>query len=179
MDEKARLQHFSDRVSYCPTSGKIYWSEREVVRKGDKVFNTKYAGKVAGGLRPDGYIGIVSTIDGRHESVLAHRLAWFIVTGECPEAIDHIDHDRSNNALENLRAADRDINSKNQSIRSDNKTGVTGVYWSPQHRKYRATAQTKTGRIHIGLYDTVEAAAVARAEASARLGFHENHGTLR
>lgn len=179
MDEKQRVQHFADRVAYDKNTGHIYWLEREPVTSGDNCFNTKYAGKIAGGRRPDGYIGIVSLINGSHESVLAHRLAWYIVTGELPEAIDHIDHNRSNNAFSNLRAADRDLNSKNQSIRSDNKTGVTGVYWSPQHNKYRATAQTKTGRIHIGLFDTVADAAIARAEASAKLGFHENHGASR
>ncbi len=176
MTETERLQYFADRVSYDPLSGDCVWLHRLPITRGDKVFNTKFAGKVAGGVRPDGYIGIVANVNGHHESVLAHRLAWFISTGEAPEAIDHADHVRNNNTLSNLTAATREVNNKNQSRRSDNKTGATGVYWSPQHSKFRAVAQTKSGRVHIGLFDTVDEAAAARAKVSVEMGFHKNHG---
>jgi hypothetical protein len=100
----------------------------------------------------------------------AHRIIWKMVTGEDPPAdIDHDNGKRSDNRWKNLFSRTRGENSKNQKVRSSNKSGVMGVHWDSRNQKWRA-------QIHIGSYDTLEAAAAARRAAEKALGFHPNHG---
>ena len=87
---------------------------------------------------------------------LAHRVAWRLMTGRWPRnEIDHIDHDQSNNRWSNLRAATHKQNGKNTRLRTYNKTGVRNV--SLFGDRYRVVVM----QTHIGLYDTIEAAAKA------------------
>lgn len=72
----------------------------------------RLAGSIAGAVRPTGYIQIA--VDNR--IYLAHRLAWFYVHGRFPEGvIDHINHDRADNRLRNLRDVSVSDNRKNLS----------------------------------------------------------------
>lgn len=121
-----------------------------------------------------GHIRII--ISGKH--YLAHRLAWFYVHGEWPKHdIDHIDHDPSNNRIENLRDVSRKENLRNASISKRNRSGVTGVTWSKQHSKWEAKIQGDGKRIFIGLFSNLDDAAKARKDAEISQGYHRNHGT--
>jgi hypothetical protein len=68
--------------------------------------------------------------------LLAHRVVWVLFNGEIPEGfeIDHKDGDALNNKISNLRLADRKIATKNLGMRSDNKTGTTGVSYKKNSR---------------------------------------------
>lgn len=59
-----------------------------------------------------------------------HRIVYEITVGEIPEGIliDHIDGNRSNNLIDNLRLADYTLNARNRKKSSKNTTGITGVY---------------------------------------------------
>lgn len=59
----------------------------------------------------------------------AHRIVWTILKGEIPEGmhVDHIDRNKSNNRIENLRLVSNTVNKRNSGKYSNNKTGVTGV----------------------------------------------------
>ena len=111
-------------------------------------------------------------------SLLAHRVVWAYCYGSWPdEQIDHINHDKKDNRLVNLRLAPQAENTKNSGRRSDNSSGVTGVYWVRDRKKWAAQiglpgAKTKP----LGRYTVFEDAVAARKAAEIEYGFHANHG---
>jgi hypothetical protein len=82
------------------------------------------AGHVTGTIAKDGY-KIVRVLGANY---YAHRLAWLHVHGEWPtEHLDHIDGNRANNSLENLRECSVAQNAQNRKVHANNKTGLIGV----------------------------------------------------
>lgn len=155
---------------YEPSSGKLFWKKTTTnrVRVGDE------AGSFC---KSTGYTNVV--IDGRGYTL--HRIAILLATGVYDKTVqvDHIDHDRGNNRLSNLRVVGRAENMRNQSLRNTNKTGVTGVsvrYTRKGTKRYTANIVYNYKPIFLGNYDTLEEAAAARAEAEIKYGFHPNHG---
>lgn len=114
------------------------------------------AGSRAGSPNAYGYYGI--KID--KKLYLSHVLAWLHVHGVFPLGhIDHIDHDRANNSIENLRDVTRMGNLQNQiKSHSDNKTGFLGVSLKKRSGKYLAQIQVAKKVIFIGHFDTPEEA---------------------
>jgi|APGre2960657404_1045060.scaffolds.fasta_scaffold95953_2 hypothetical protein len=96
---------------------------------------------------------------------LAHRLAWLHFYGEYPPTfIDHINGDKTDNRIENLRPASYSENSQNQrSPRSDNKLGVLGVCRSAN--KFKAQIRIDGRTTYIGLFESVEEARLAYVNA--------------
>ena len=96
----------------------------------------KKAGATAGALRPNGYVQVC--VD--YSMYRAHRLAWLYMTGEFPpDDVDHINGVRNDNRWVNLRAATRGENMQNQrGPRSNSKSGLLGVSWSKQGKKWIA-----------------------------------------
>lgn len=121
------------------------------------------AGEVAGAISC-GYIGIcIDWVVYR-----AHRLAWFLHTGEDPgeRELDHINGVRTDNRIANLRFADRSKQLCNTAIRSDNTTGVKGVYHDKSRGKYAAEIMKNGKRVRLGRFNTLEEAEAAyKAEA--------------
>lgn len=157
--------------SYNPETGTLIWRERTEVDcpnpKERKRWNGRYAGKEAFQVKPNGYReGMI--FRSAHK---AHRVIWALHYGAWPEGdIDHINGKRSDNRIKNLRCVSRKENSRNQRHRTNNTTGVMGVY--PHGKRWRV----HLGNVHIGVYETIQLAAAARAEAERAAGYHPNHG---
>lgn len=135
---------------------------------------TRFSGKVAGAIRPDGYVRIMLA----RELYYAHRLAWLYMTGSLPpEQIDHINGNKTDNRLANLRAVTNFENQKNQRKPVSNTSGIIGVVWHKTKNKWNAQIKHKGRSIHLGYFTDIEEAAAARAKASVQYGFHPNHGT--
>lgn len=102
---------------------------------------------------------------------LAHRLAWFYTHGVWPARhIDHINGDKGDNRIGNLREADDQLNLENfRHHRVDNKVGLLGVHLHKQSGRWRARIQVHGKTIHIGMFDTPEAAHEAYKEAKRKL----------
>lgn len=123
------------------------------------------AGDIAG-CQTQGYT--VFRVDGTLHR--AHRLAWLYMTGEwATDDIDHRNRVRSDNRWVNLRAATRGQNLQNSSKRKDNKCGITGVDFDTKRSKWRAQIAVDKRHIHLGRFDTKDAAALAYRQAKAKL----------
>ena len=120
------------------------------------------AGDVAGCLGGDGYLRI-TVLSRLHR---AHRLAWLYMNGTWPKLdIDHINRNRSDNRIENLRDISRKQNSQNRSKSSTNTSGHPGAYWHKQRSKWVATIMHNQKNIHLGCFSTIEEAIAARKAA--------------
>ena len=124
-------------------------------------------GSVAGALHKHGYRHI--KID--NKLYKEHVLAWLYVNGVFPSGhIDHIDHDKANNAISNLRDVNRMGNLQNQiKSHSNNKTGFLGVSLKKRSGKYLAQIQVAKKVIFIGHFDTPEEAHIAYVQAKRNL----------
>lgn len=96
---------------------------------------------------------------------MAHRLAWLYVYGVMPyEFLDHINGDRSDNRISNLREATMKENLWNVKRHSDNKSGYKGVHYHKQNGKWRAQGMANGKRYHLGLFDSPDKAHQAYCE---------------
>lgn len=100
----------------------------------------------------------------------AHHLAWLYIYGVLPkQRLDHIDGNRDNNCIANLREADPSQSRMNISIGRNNTSGVKGVRWSKDRKKWLVTVQAY-GVVHrIGFFTDLKDAAAARESAAKRI----------
>jgi len=124
-----------------------------------------------------GYTYIKMTMDDRVKRQFSlHRLAWLYVHGELPEFIDHVNHNRSDNRIDNLRSVTRVENNRNKSISKHNTSGVLGVSWHKRQEKWVAGIKVDYKKKHLGSFTDINDAIRARKEAEIKYGFHTNHG---
>jgi hypothetical protein len=119
-------------------------------------------GRQSGNLSNNGYLQMC--ID--YQRQYAHRMVWLYVHGVLPSgAIDHIDGDRTNNRISNLRDVSVSLNNQNKrQARSDNKSsGVLGVSKAPKYSRkpWLAKIQISGRTQHLGTFETVEQAHAA------------------
>ena len=88
---------------------------------------TRNSGKVAGSLDNTGYRVICIQIRGRRVFLKAHRVMWALYNSTVPDVLDHIDRNRDNNCIENLRESDPKSNAGNKGQYMNNKSGMSGV----------------------------------------------------
>jgi hypothetical protein len=145
-------------LNYNPETGVFTWIKRNQ--------------EVAGYLKPNGYRGI--TI--KDTLYNAHTLAWIYVYGEVPPMLDHIDHNKDNNSILNLRVINCAENSKNMKQNKNNKSGIVGVSFHKTMGKWEANITVNMLPIKLGFFKDIHLAIKARQEAEKKYGFHPNHG---
>ena len=160
-------------IDYNPETGKLFWRVRQPdFCSNDNArtrFNRFHAGKEIGHLNADGYIKFQFW----NCTIIAHRAAWAIYYGEWPaEQIDHINGQRDDNRITNLRSVSARVNSQNKAIPANNKSGHIGVFYCNTSKKWVAKLQGK----RLGQFATSEMAINARQKAEGEAGFHPNHG---
>lgn len=137
------------------------------------LFNSKFAGKEAF-TATDTYGYKFGAIFGK--TYRAHRVIWALTFGDWPNGqIDHINGNRSDNRIENLRVVSNAENQRNSKIRSTNTSGAAGVSWNKQRAKWQARITVDCKRMHLGYFDSLDEAKTARIKAELRYGFHANH----
>ena len=134
-------------LDYNPDTGDFRWKKGRGRLK---------AGSLAGSWAHDGY----RQIKINRRAYYAHRLAYLMVNGVMPpDMIDHIDQDRGNNKLSNLRTCHRGENSMNSKIRRDNTSGYRGVTWHKIGKKWQASICLNGRGKHLGLFNCKHEAA--------------------
>lgn len=138
-------------VSYDQQTGLFSWKQK---RQG--AVDGKF-----GSLEKTGYVRAKLL----NKKYLAHRLAWFIVCKQWPQGqIDHVNGNRSDNRIANLRVVDQSGNSQNRRGKQrNNQSGYFGVHASG--KKWRAQIRIDRKLKHLGLFDTPELASMAYVEA--------------
>lgn len=151
------LDLLNEYFDYNSDSGKITWVKN--------FFKTKI-GKEAGGIGQMGYIKI--TLNG--VTLLAHRIAWAIHYNEQPpEIIDHINGDRADNRIENLRSCTNAENIQNQ--RTASRSNKTSKYLGVSNfkGKWRAKIKANGKYIFLGYFDSEEGARDAYLKAKRKV----------
>ena len=128
-----------------------------------KIQRHKHMTGEAAGSNSLGYVQI--RIDG--VAYKAHRLAWLYVHGKWPKNdIDHIDRNRSNNAIANLQDVTRKENMENVSLHVKNKSGFKGVSWKSQCKQWQAQITHNRKKVYLGVFKTAQEAHLAYQQAA-------------
>lgn len=135
-----------ERLSYDPETGVL------TARNGPR------AGKPVRAKGSHGYLVTGLMIGGQCRLLLAHRIAFALVHGRWPEAqIDHINGDRLDNRIANLREA-TDAENRQNSKQKLGKSGERGVYWNRALNKWHAQISVRGKQTYIGVFaDLAEA----------------------
>ena len=143
--EDELIKQMREALRYEPTTGVVKWSAC-----GPK----KMANKTAGNKRKDGY----SDIKFQNKAYLKHRIIWALVYGRLPATfLDHINGNRSDNRIVNLREVTKTSNNQNQRRpHKNNKIGLLGV--SKNLHRWSARIQISGTQIFLGNFDTPELA---------------------
>ena len=146
-------------LDYDPETGEFRWR----VSRGNRI----KVGAAAGTVSSNSYA--VIKINGM--PFKAHRLAWLHFHGVWPEhQIDHIDENKSNNRISNLRDVPQSMNQHNAiKPRKDGTSGYRGVSWDKGKTRWRAQIEVNGQKQYIGLFDTPKAAHAAYLAAKLRL----------
>lgn len=166
-------------LKYEPETGKLFWRERDEKwfksLRDCNAWNTLYANKEAfTAYQPLGYR------QGRifRKLYQAHRVIWFMKTGEWPDQIDHINGVCDDNRWVNLRNVDPQENSKNRKLYKSNTSGYVGINWNKRRQLWRAEIGINKRNKHLGYFENIDDAIAARKVAEIQYGYHENHGRL-
>ena len=130
----------------------------------------RYIGVIKPTVATNGYI-VISLLG---KLYAAHRIAWCLVYGDWPKShLDHINRQRADNRLSNLREATNTENLQNMGLMSNNTSGYKGVSYQKHRRKWQCHISTGSKRVFLGLYTTAKEASLAY-ESAAKL----HHGVF-
>lgn len=122
--------------------------------------NSVKKGTIAGKVKPSGYIAI----DIHKKTYYAHRLIWLYIKGFLPTRnteIDHINRNKSDNRLSNLRLTSHQCNIRNSGRQTNNTSGVTGVSLDKKNKKWYSYIKLNGVTTNLGgSTDFIEAVAL-------------------
>jgi hypothetical protein len=150
-----QLERLKELLDYDARTGIFTWKKAAA--------NRTVVGSIAGTFTVKGYVKI--QIDRRMYS--AHRLAWFYFYGTWPDGIiDHINRNKKDNRIINLRVVSASQNMRNCDLRATNTSGHKGVSYFAHRRKWAAQIRIHGKNWVVGMFDTPEAASAAYKNAA-------------
>lgn len=163
---------------YCfESQGTLVWKRRASKWFSSESYcdrwNEKYAGTQAFTCVSEGYhVGAIKGIKYK-----AHRVIWAMHYGQWPTGqIDHINGDKSDNRIENLRDVTNRENCRNKRLFKANTSGHVGVWLKKETGKWVAEITVNYKTIPLGTFATKEGAIARREQAELEHGFHPTHG---
>lgn len=172
------FEYISELVDYNTETGQVLWKHREGDSSSTNRFNSRYRGKQVGFINTDGYYRFNIIFNGVQNLVYLHRVCYYIVHRVVPSVVDHINHNRADNRISNLRNITKEENSKNMRKFCTNTSGFSGVTYFKRDDVWQACIWHNNKSIHLGYFKNKEDAILARRSAEIDYGYHENHGTL-
>jgi hypothetical protein len=135
--------------------GILYWkkSNQNGYVKTEKAAGFKWFDKKTGYTRYR--VGI------HNREYYVHRIVFLLHHGYLPKGIDHINGDATDNRIENLRPANQSQNMSNAKLYKTNTSGVKGVFWAKDIKRWRACIILNYKKIYLGCYKTIEEATEA------------------
>lgn len=131
-----------------------------------RAYPRNHVGKIIGHDSGQGYL--YASLSGSMFAV--HRMIWFMCHGRWPKLqIDHINGERADNRIENLRLATHAENCRNARRPVTNKSGIKGVWYDKKYNKFQAYINVNDKQIWLGRFFTIEEAAAARMIAANKL----------
>ena len=124
-------------------------------------FSKIQIGDEVGSLYSNGYLNVKIN----QKPYAVHRLIFIMFNGFLPKLIDHIDGNKLNNKIENLRSCDHITNGYNRKVGTNNTSGHKNVVWSKQSKKWRVTLHANKKFKDFGFFDDLELAALVAEEA--------------
>tara|TARA_R110000787_G_scaffold186433_1_gene298135 strand:- start:620 stop:1135 length:516 start_codon:yes stop_codon:yes gene_type:complete len=152
--------------------GNLVWRRKPDTSWQAKRFNKQYAGELIKTSHHTGYD--VCNIYGKQYGL--HRIVWLYVYGHIPSKLDHINQNKRDNSIDNLRIVNSQLNGRNRSINKNNKSGVMGVFFCNTRKKWKAQIKFNMKQSTIGYFSCFFDAVCARKSKEIDLGFHSNHG---
>lgn len=160
-------------LRYEPSTGRLFWKRKAGLTTYERWFNSRFADKEAFTAKTtDGYLR--GYLDGK--DLRAHRVVWKMLTGEEPPKLDHKNGIRSDNRKRNLRPVSNTDHARNFGRRTNNTSGVTGVYFLQREGKWAAQITVDYVSKRLGLFDDKQDAVRARRNAEREAGFFGGHG---
>jgi hypothetical protein len=158
------VQRVRELINYDPLTGVFKWGQRAGHHAGNRCKPSHLVGHVN---KQTGYL----TIRADKKLYQAHRLAWLHVYGTWPaNDIDHINGNRLDNRIDNLRDVQNNVNRENvNKARSDSSTGIQGVSPYKQNGRFQAQIRANGKMYSLGTFATVEEARAAYIGAKALL----------
>lgn len=143
---------------YDDSTGIFKWNK--------KICRHVIVGSIAGSVYQDGYV-LIKVFGKRY---VAHRLAWLYVYGQFPDGeLDHINGNRSDNRIANLRVVTRQGNQQNKARQENNTSGQTGVCFHSRSKLWQAQIYVRGKPVYLGQYKNKEDASVAYIDARRKL----------
>jgi hypothetical protein len=133
--------------------GILFWKKKEIGSR-TNFFNKMYADKEAGGFDSHGYRRVVYKQGCK--STGTHRIIFLMHNGYLPEVVDHKNGKKSDNRIENLRAATAQTNNQNSMIARHNTSGVKGVSYSKKDRYWRCSLSFNNKTKEVAGFKTIE-----------------------
>ncbi len=123
--------------------GKLFW--KKPVAKRIKT------GDLVGCKNGNGYLRVAI----KYKYYYVHRIIFLMHHGYLPKFIDHIDGNRNNNKLENLREATHSENAQNQKTPINNSSGYKNVFWHKTKKSWAVCISLNNKLHHFGNYQNL------------------------
>jgi hypothetical protein len=178
------LSFLKDSVDYDPETGVFRWKkERPLEHFSSETYRKAWASQYGSrklNAGDNGYVYVQLNYLGRKKRVRAHRLAWALVHGTWPtDQIDHINGDRADNRIVNLRVVTNAENGRNRKLSKNNSSGYNGIYKIKRSNSFHVEIHYNNRRIFLGQFKKLEDAIRARKKANLKYGYAKNHGLPR
>lgn len=112
---------------------------------------TSTNGKVIQRISNNGYVRVPLFKDGKRHTLTGHQFAWYYTYKEIVECLDHIDRNKTNNSINNLRSVSKSQNAFNMN-------NVKGYFYSKRDKKYIAQIMVNYKKKQLGTFNTSEEA---------------------